>query len=148
MLKKKYNKRLSWVDSIYRVRGPFETRLNKLRLDKNERVSGFKKSFFKTVLKKIKNEHLTAYPETESLYDLLAKKLKISRESLVLTAGADAALRNCFNLCVQPGDRVITISPTFAMVDIYVKFFRAQQIKIKYNQNLELNLTKLINSIS
>ena len=148
MLKKKYNKRLSWVDSIYRVRGPFETRLNKLRLDKNEIVSGFKKSFFKTVLKKIKNEHLTAYPETESLYDLLAKKLKISRESLVLTAGADAALRNCFNLCVQPGDRVITISPTFAMVDIYVKFFRAQQIKIKYNQNLELNLTKLINSIS
>ena len=64
MLKKKYNQRLSWVDSIYRVRGPFETRLNKLRLDKNERVSGFKKSFFKTVLKKIKNEHLTAYPET------------------------------------------------------------------------------------
>ena len=41
MLKKKYNKRLSWVDSIYRVRGPFETRLNKLRLDKNERVKYF-----------------------------------------------------------------------------------------------------------
>ena len=143
-----YEKRLSWVDDIFRVRGPFKTRLNKLRLDKNERVSIFEKRFFNRILKKIKHEHLLAYPETEALYDLLAKKLKVSRNSLVLTAGADAALRSCFDLCVRPGDTVITLYPTFAMVDIYIKFFRAKQIKIKYGSDLKLDFRKLINSIN
>lgn len=148
MLTKLYDKRLSWVDDIFRVRGPFKTRLNKLRLDKNERVSNLEKKFFNQILKKIKPEHLTVYPETEPLYDLLAKKLKVSRKSLVLSAGADSALRSCFDLCVKPGDRVITLCPTFAMVDIYVKFSRAKQIKIKYDSNLILDFSKLINSIN
>jgi len=148
MLTKLYDKRLSWVDDIFRIRGPFKTRLNKLRLDKNERISHFEKKFFNQILKKIKSEHLTAYPETEPLYDLLAKKLKVSRKSLVLSAGADSALRSCFDLCVKPGDRVITISPTFAMIDIYVKFSQAKQIKIKYRSNLKLDFEKLINSIN
>ena len=34
-----YKKRLSWPDNIFRTRGPIKTRFNKLRLDKNERVS-------------------------------------------------------------------------------------------------------------
>ena len=148
-MSKKFNvKRFLWVDDIFRVRGPFETRFNKLRLDKNERVSSFEKKFFNKVIKKIKHEHLTTYPETEPLYDLLAKKLSFSRNSLVLTAGADAALRSCFDLCVKPGTTVITLSPTFAMVDIYVKFFKAKQVKIKYDSDLKLNFDKLINSIN
>ena len=142
-----HKKRLSWVDNVFRIRGPFKTRLDKLRLDKNERVSNFESKFFNKILKKIKPEHLIAYPETEPLYDLLAKKLKVSRKSLVITAGADSALRSCFDLCVKPGDKVITLSPTFAMVDIYVKFSRAKQIKIKYNSNLQLDFKKLIDSI-
>ena len=32
MLTKLYDKRLSWVDDIFRIRSPFKTRLNKLRL--------------------------------------------------------------------------------------------------------------------
>jgi histidinol-phosphate aminotransferase len=143
-----HTKRLSWVDNIFRVRGPFKTRLNKLRLDKNERVSNFERKFLNRTLKKIKPEHLIAYPETEPLYDLLAKKLNVSRKSLVITAGADSALRSCFDLCVKPGDKVVTLSPTFAMVDIYVKFSQARQIKIKYNSNLKLDFKKLINSIN
>ena len=143
-----YKKRLSWVDDIFRIRGPFKTRLNKLRLDKNERISNFEKNFFNQILTKIKPEHFTAYPETEPLYDLLSKKLKVSRKSLVLSAGSDSALRSCFDLCVKPGDKVITLCPTFAMVDIYVKFSQAKQIKIKYRSNLKLDFEKLINSIN
>ena len=44
-----HTKRLSWVDNIFRVRGPFKTRLNKLRLDKNERVSNFERKFFNRI---------------------------------------------------------------------------------------------------
>ena len=47
-----HTKRLSWVDNIFRVRGPFKTRLNKLRLDKNERVSNFERKFLNRNFKK------------------------------------------------------------------------------------------------
>jgi len=147
-MSKKLEKRLSWVDEIFRVRGPHQTRFHKLRLDKNERVSDFTKNFFHKTIKKIKHEHLTTYPEVENLYDLLSKKLKVNKNSLILTAGADGAIRSCFDLCVSKGDTVITLSPTFAMIDIYIKFFKAKQIKIKYDHNLRLNYEKLINSIN
>tara|TARA_B100000700_G_scaffold273221_1_gene317376 strand:+ start:3157 stop:4227 length:1071 start_codon:yes stop_codon:yes gene_type:complete len=147
MISKSLLKKYSWIDNIFRVRGPLNTRFNKLRLDKNERVSNLEKNFFNLIKKKLKHEHFTTYPETENLYNLLAKKLKISKNSLVLTAGADGALRLCFDLFVKPKDKVITLSPTFAMVDIYVKLFKSRQIKIKYNKNLELNYDKLLRSI-
>ena len=54
MLINLHKKRLSWVDNIFRIRGPFKTRLDKLRLDKNERVSNFESKFFNKILKKIK----------------------------------------------------------------------------------------------
>ena len=56
-------------------------------------------------------------------------------------------MRLCFDLFVKPKDKVITLSPTFAMVDIYAKLFKSRQIKINYNKNLELNYDKLLRSI-
>ena len=59
--------------TIFRERGPKKTRYKFLRLDKNERVSDFEINFFNRVLKKFKPHHLTAYPELESLYKVIAK---------------------------------------------------------------------------
>ena len=65
-------KSINWIKNIYRIRGPAKTRFDYLRLDKNERVSNIRTSFLKNLLKKIRTEHLTAYPETEKLYDLIS----------------------------------------------------------------------------
>ena len=145
---KSFYKNINWIKNIYRIRGPAQTRFNYLRLDKNERVSNIKTSFLKNLLNKIRTEHLTAYPETEKLYDLISSKIKVNKRSIVLTAGSDAAIRTCFDLFVGPKDKIITISPTFAMVDIYAKLYRAKQIKIKYDSKLNLDFKKLLNSIN
>ena len=145
---KSFYKNINWIKNIYRIRGPAQTRFNYLRLDKNERVSNIKTSFLKNLLNKIRTEHLTAYPETEKLYDLISSKIKVNKRSIVVTAGSDAAIRTCFDLFVGPKDKIITISPTFAMVDIYAKLYRAKQIKIKYDSKLNLDFKKLLNSIN
>ena len=59
------------VDKIFRYRGIVKTRHGKLRFDANERVSDFDKTFLNKIKKKINSNYLTAYPETEKIYDSL-----------------------------------------------------------------------------
>jgi histidinol-phosphate aminotransferase len=137
-----------WIDAVYRVRGTTPSRLDSLRLDKNERTTRFNDSFFSRVVSKLRHEHLTAYPETEPLYDKLANILNISRDQIVLTAGSDAGIKNCFELAVERGSEVITISPTFAMVDIYAQLFGVKQIKIGYSSDLTFQSDAMLNAIT
>jgi histidinol-phosphate aminotransferase len=142
------NRFKKWVDSICRIRGTFITRLNSLRLDKNERTTKFSEDIFNQIISKIRQEHLLAYPETEVLYDKLATTLGVKQSQIVLTAGSDAGIKNCFELVVERGSQVITISPTFAMVDIYAQLYDVSQIKIGFNADLSLQKEKLFDSIS
>tara|TARA_B100001057_G_C22822668_1_gene940042 strand:- start:230 stop:1291 length:1062 start_codon:yes stop_codon:yes gene_type:complete len=140
-------KKIKSLSKVFRVRGPQKTRFSFLRLDKNEKTNKFKPYFFKKILNKLKSEHLTAYPEVENLYSLISKKDKVGRDSIVLTAGSDGVIRACFDFFVEKGSKIITIEPTFAMVNIYAKIFQTKQIKIGYNKNLEIDFLKLIKSI-
>ena len=145
--KKTILNKTSWASEINRIRGPIETRFNKIRLDKNEKPDNHLSNLITKIKKNIKHEHLTAYPETEILYRTISKKLKIRKESIVLTPGSDAAIKNCLDLFTEKNDNIITIEPTFAMVDIYSKIKRVKQIKIKYNQKLDLDYKKLFETI-
>lgn len=141
-----FNKTL-WAEEIQRVRGPLESRFNKIRLDKNEKPDNHLSKLIKDIKKNIKHEHLTAYPETEKLYNTISKKFKVKKESIVLTPGSDAAIKNCLDLFTEKNDKIISIDPTFAMVDIYSKIKRVKQIKIKYNRKLELDYKKIFETI-
>ena len=136
-----------WADKIHRVRGPIETRYNKIRLDKNEKPDYHLSKLLKKIRKNITHEHLTAYPETEILYQTISKKFKIRKDSIVLTPGSDAAIKNCLDLFTEKDDKIISIDPTFAMVDVYSKIKRVQQIRIKYNEKLELDYEKIFRTI-
>ena len=148
MLSKNKFKNFKIIDRIKRFRGIFPTRLNKIRLDANERISEFDNKFFNKLIKKIKSQHFTAYPEIEEIYDLLAKFNKIKRDNIMITAGSDIGIRHCFELFAQPKSKIITLSPTFGMYDVYSKIFDTHQVKIGYDKNLKLDLNKLIKSIN
>lgn len=137
-----------WLDKVYRIRGQFETRFNYLRLDKNERTSSFQKSLLNFIKSKINTNHLSTYPETEKLYNTLAKFLGVSKKMLVITAGSDIAIKNCFELFAKKNKKIITLSPTFAMIDIYSKLYQLNQIKIKYDKNLNLDVAKILKNIN
>ncbi len=137
-----------WIDDIYRIRGSVPSRLDALRLDKNERTTKFDSFIYDKILSKLRHEHLTAYPETEPLYDRLAEFLDVTREQIVITAGSDAGIKCCFELIVDQGSEVITLSPTFAMVDIYAQFYGVRQTKIGYNSDLTLRTEDLLAAIN
>ena len=141
-------KNFKQVDRIKRFRGIFPTRLTKIRLDANERISEFDSNFITKFKKKIQSQHFTAYPEIEEIYDLLAKFNKVKRDNIMITAGSDIGIRHCFELFTQPKSKILTLNPTFGMYDVYSKIFKTNQIKIGYDKNLKLNFNKLIKSIN
>ena len=65
-----------------------------------------------------------------------------------MTTGIDGGIRNCFDLFVKPQSKVIYLEPTFAMVDIYCKLYKANRIKISYDHCLELDYEKILNELN
>ncbi len=136
------------VNIIKRKRNPVKSRLKKIRLEKNERVSEYEDYFLKKIKSKLRSEHISAYPEVEEIYSILARKLSINSDQIVITAGSDLAIKNCFELFISPGDEIVTLNPTYGMVDVYSKLFQAKQKKINYNSNLELDIKEIFKSIN
>jgi histidinol-phosphate aminotransferase len=132
-----------WVDSVSRLRGDGQTRHGLIRLDKNERVSAFQENFFEQLVSELTSDHLTAYPETEVLYERLAQLHDISTKNIMLTAGSDMAIRHCFDLFVNPGGEVVVLDPTFAMVDIYCQLYGAERQAVGYDNQLRLEFGRL-----
>ena len=143
---KKFN-HFKKLNKIVRKKNVSQERENYLRLDKNEMVSKFSKNFIKLIKNKINSNTLTTYPEVRSIYRLISKKNKVKENSIVVTAGSDLAIKNCFELLVRKNDHVITLSPTYGMVNVYSKLFEARQTKIGFDDELNLELDKLLNSI-
>ena len=140
--------KLRSISLIKRKRNPLNTRFNKIRLEKNERISELESFFLKKIKKNLKSEHITAYPESEKLYQKIANKNKVKKEMIVITAGSDLAIKNCFEVFVSPKDEVVTIDPTYGMVDVYAKLFKAKQIKIKYDKNMLIKIEQICEKIN
>lgn len=136
------------LEKVYRLETSNETRLNKLRLDKNERANDHQKVLLNKIKKSITSNLISAYPEFFNLYSKLSKKIKVKKKNIILTSGSDQGLKNCFEIFYKKKSHVITLDPTFAMIDIYCQVFRTQQIKIGYNEKLKLDVEKLIHSIT
>ena len=147
-MKLKIAKNLYKLKKLFRNRGQLESRKNFLRLEKNEKTTPFKRKILNYLKKNITSFHITGYPEIESVYLNLSKYLKINKENLVITGGADLGIKNCFELFTNSKDRIITISPTFAMIDIYSTLFNVKQEKFFFNKKLELDLKKIEKKIN
>ena len=145
-MKAKFSK-FKAIDKIRRFRGIFPTRLNKIRLDANERVSSFQLKFIKNIKKKINSDHFTAYPEIEKIYDLLSQKYKLNRLNFLIASGSDSGIRHCFELFTKPNSKIITLTPTFGMYDVYAKTFQTKQVKISYDKKLKLNTALLFKNL-
>lgn len=137
-----------WIDAVDRIRGGTDTRFDKVRLDKNERLAYFNDEFWNYLISKIRQEHVLAYPEVEPFYIKLTNFLGVTAEHLIVTAGSDLAIKAAFEVFVSPGGAVIYLDPTFAMVDVYCELFNAEKVKIGYDSGLAPDTDKLMDAIN
>tara|TARA_B100000242_G_C43037360_1_gene483695 strand:- start:639 stop:1700 length:1062 start_codon:yes stop_codon:yes gene_type:complete len=125
--------------------------LKKLWLDKNENTHPQLLNLFSNIQKKINSIHISTYPELGSLYKKISSYEKISSANVIFGHGSDGCIKNIFEAFSKKNQKVLTLSPTFVMYDIYPKIFNLNHIRYDYNfskNGPSINLEKLIEIIN
>ena len=132
---------------LYRMRDPGSEVKQFIALDRNERVAPLPSWFLEKLRDSLESALMTSYPITDELYRKLSLKLDLPQEQFLLTTGSDAAIKALFQAYVRPGDKVVMLDPSYAMYAVYAQMFQAEACKIPFNDKLELDPSRLLDSI-
>lgn len=133
---------------VRRIPHSEETREGFEPMDRNERTVDFPPQVMEEIRRLITPFDLRAYPEPEAFYEQLARWLGISREMLLLSAGADGAFRMIFDALVRPGDEVVRAVPSYGMFPVYCDLAQAASRPVAFGQDLSLPLEKILGAIT
>lgn len=125
---------------------PPEGRLQKLRLDFNENTVGCSPAVRRSVAR-LSAQELAMYPEYQKPTHVLAKHFRVQHQQLLLTNGADDALRVIFDAFVDPGNAVLLAEPTFGMYRFYATLAGARVHSIRYDSQMRLPLETILAAI-
>ncbi len=136
------------VKNLYRHRDFGSDRVQFVRLDKNERTTPFPQEAFRGMLAQVSRESITMYPDQRPLYRKLAAFWGLDASQFLLTPGSDAAIKIVYETYVSPGEQVVFLDPTYAMVEVYANMFDARKIKVGFSADLEVDFAKLMHTVS
>ncbi|TAM37185.1 histidinol-phosphate aminotransferase family protein [bacterium] len=136
------------LEKIERLDMPYLDRLDKVRLDRNERTSNWPGPLWKEIQKIITPELIMSYPEIGPLYDKLSIILGVSPKCLLLSHGSDVALKTIFEVYIGSGDEALLISPSYAMYPIYAQMFGAKAVEVGFSDDLSLPFENILNAIT
>ncbi|MFH1772671.1 MAG: histidinol-phosphate transaminase [Candidatus Omnitrophota bacterium] len=120
---------------------------NGICLDRNERVIPFSKDIIDDILNSIPKHAFNAYPDPESFYSALSESFNITKDKFYVTNGITEGIRVVFETLVSPGDKVVTISPTYPMYKVYSDIYQANLCEVKFRDDLTLSFNELYSSI-
>ena len=129
---------------LFRVPNSTLDRNDFLCLDKNENLIGFSEEVVKDIRGIITSDFLTAYPETDLLYQKLSENLGVDSSQIYLSSGSDAGIKSVFEVYVEPSDEVLIIHPTYSMYYVYADMFQARLVKVNYEKDLSLSVDSFI----
>ncbi|EKE11884.1 MAG: hypothetical protein ACD_15C00005G0013 [uncultured bacterium] len=136
------------VNDIIRNNQDFLTRLDRVRLGMNEYIPSMPKSLFNKIIKGFSAEMASAYPEVNRAYNALSQYLNQSSEKLILSNGADGAMKMILETFCDPRDVISTIAPTFEMYKIHSQELNCELVEINCNSNGKCSNDVLLRLIS
>lgn len=116
-------------------------------LDRNERLAPLPDWFVAELRERLTSALALTYPSPPALRDELAASLRLPREAALVTPGTDAALRALHLAFVRPGDAIVRLDPTYAMLHVYAGMFAARDIAVGYDAHLRLDGDALLAAI-
>ncbi|MBP5451114.1 MAG: histidinol-phosphate aminotransferase family protein [Treponema sp.] len=119
-----------------------------LRLDLNENPEGLPLDFIKEVLSDITPEFVAQYPETLEFTEVLADYLGTDIEHLCLVNGSSEGIRQIIEAFTSPNGKIVGVTPTYAMFEVYPKMYGRKFIPVKYNDNLEMPVENIIKELT
>ena len=134
------------IKDLYRVKFHDE-RAGVLRLDMNENPEGLPRDVFDAVIAKITPEYIATYPEKDRLAELLAEHNGTACENISITAGSDEAMRLIFQCFGEQGKKLLTVTPTFEMYDVYAKMFGMRHETVEYKDDFSVDINDILQAV-
>ncbi len=119
-----------------------------LRLDLNENPEGLSQKFIDEVLKDVTPEFVAQYPETLEFTQILANYLGTDIEHICLTNGSSEGIRQIIEAFTSPNGRIVGVTPTYAMFEVYSKMYGRNFVPVHYTENLEMPVEKIIKELT
>ena len=135
------------IKNTYRVPQP-EGRGKYIRLDQNENPDGIPGWLFDSVMKKVTPEFLAIYPEENIPTEKYAKLLGLEGENVTLTAGSSVGMGYVIKTFGEPGKNIITVTPSFAMYEVYAKMIGMHVHQIQYEDDFSFKVENTLASIN
>jgi histidinol-phosphate aminotransferase len=121
-------------------------RKDKIKLDLNENLMGCSLKVIEAI-KRVSCDEISMYPEYDNFMDKLALYLNLETNNLMLTNGADEALRIIMDTYLDKGDRIIIPIPTFYIFESYSEIIGAKKIIINYTTDLSFPVEDILKKI-
>ena len=135
------------IKNTYRVPQP-EGRGVYIRLDQNENSDGLPKWLFDSIMQKVTPEFLAIYPEETIPTTKYAHLLGLEKENVTLTAGSTVGMGYAIKVFGQPGKNIITVTPSFAMYEVYAKMIGMNVVQMKYEEDFSFRVENTLASIN
>jgi len=141
------NKKYFYHKNIDRERIAIPQEEDMIEMHRNVRFDLYGKKFDKKLKKYLSFKNLSKYPQVEKLYTKLAKFNNLEENNFLVTAGIDAGLKTIFEMCSQKNSKVICLTPTYAMYQVYADAFEVEMVKINSKRDFSIDLKELLDSI-
>ncbi len=137
-----------WLLNVDRKYSSIDKSKFDFRLDQSERTSLFNGGFFNKFLNSLNQTDFITYPYLDELKHKISEYNNLNADNILLTPGSDVGIKTMFELCVNPGDEVISTSPSFPMYEVYCNLYGGSFKSINYEENLTYSIDKLIELIN
>lgn len=118
-----------------------------LRLDLNENPEGLPQGFVDEVLSKVTPEMVAQYPETLEFTECLAGRLGTDISHLSLVNGSSEGIRNIIEAFTEPGGKIVCVSPSYAMFEVYSKMYGRDFVPVPYRDNLTITVDDVVSRL-
>jgi histidinol-phosphate aminotransferase len=118
-----------------------------LRLDFNENTVAPSPRVMER-LRAITAEGLTKYPERQPVERIVAEKLGLASDQVLLTNGVDEAIHLMTCAFLDEGDEALIATPTFFMYDVNVGLLTRGLVKVQADETLEFPFERFMAGIT
>jgi histidinol-phosphate aminotransferase len=119
-----------------------------LRLDLNENPGGLPQDFIDKILKEVTPSFLSQYPETLDFTNCLANYLGTDIQHLCLVNGSAEGIRYIIEAFTSPNGKIVGVTPTYAMFEVYAHMYGRQFIPVEYTDDLQMPIERIIEKLS
>jgi|TARA_B100000315_G_scaffold260886_1_gene326846 histidinol-phosphate aminotransferase len=125
-----------------------QSKQDMLRLGSNENPYGPSPQVLKVIQESLNEVHL--YPDSTctDIANQLGDMLGIDSGRLIFNSGSEAILHAMTNACLRPGDNVVSLVPSFPIINIFSAAAGANVIGVPHEDDLTFRADKFCQAVS